>query len=165
MKSLSSISFRALSRLKRFSSWIFCPGKKSQFGSRYLGDISNSKRSTCRPFRVKRKWILALSEVTISKVDDIKIKRIVSPPLYLAFQMPWEISIVILARFHGLKAAWKLSEIQLKLISRTKRAFFSSKGDNIKIKRIVSPFFLPLPLYLAFTPSLFLARFQKRPES
>ena len=39
----------------------------------------------------------------------------------------------------------------------TKRA---SKGDDIKIKRIVSPFFLPLPLYLAFTAllSLFLAR-------
>ena len=42
--------------------------------------------------------------------------------------------------------------------------FFSpetiSKGDDIKIKRIVSLFFLPLPLYLAFTAvlSLFLAR-------
>ena len=41
----------------------------------------------------------------------------------------------------------------------TKRAlFFSpetiSKGDDIKIKRIVSPFFLPLPLYLAFTAVL-----------
>ena len=36
-----------------------------------------------------------------------------------------------------------------------------SKGDDIKIKRVVSPFFLPLPLYLAFTAvlSLFLARF------
>ena len=51
------------------------------------------------------------------------------------------------------------------LISLTKRAsfFFSpgdSKGDDIKIKRIVSPFFLPLPLYLAFIAvlSLFLAR-------
>ena len=33
--------------------------------------------------------------------------------------------------------------------------------DDIKIKRIVSPFFLPLPLYLAFTAvlCLFLARF------
>ena len=44
-------------------------------------------------------------------------------------------------------------------------AFFSpetiSKGDDIKIKRIVSLFFLPLPLYLAFTAvlSLFLAHF------
>ena len=43
--------------------------------------------------------------------------------------------------------------------------FFSpeaiSKGDDIKIKRKVSLFFLPLPLYLAFTAvlSLFLARF------
>ena len=53
----------------------------------------------------------------------------------------------------------------MKLISRTKRAFFFSpetisKGDDIKIKRIVSPFFLPLPLYLASTAvlSLFLAR-------
>ena len=53
------------------------------------------------------------------------------------------------------------------LISLTKRAsvFFSpetiSKWDDIKIKRIVSPFFLPLPVYLAFTAalSLFLARF------
>ena len=45
------------------------------------------------------------------------------------------------------------------------RRFFSrlklQLGDDIKIKRIVSPFFLPLPLYLAFTAvlSLFLARF------
>ena len=52
------------------------------------------------------------------------------------------------------------------MISHTKRAFFSRqklspKVDDIKIKRIVSPFFLPLPLYLAFTAvlSLFLARF------
>ena len=52
--------------------------------------------------------------------------------------------------------------------SRTIRSgrFFSSsetisKVDDIKIKRIVSPFFLPLLLYLAFTAvlSLFLARF------
>ena len=37
----------------------------------------------------------------------------------------------------------------------------NSKEDDIKIKRIVSLFFLPLPLYLAFTDvlSLFLARF------
>ena len=37
-----------------------------------------------------------------------------------------------------------------------------SKGDDIKITRIVSPFFLPLPLYLAFTAvlSLIFARFQ-----
>ena len=53
------------------------------------------------------------------------------------------------------------------LISRTilRGRFFSpetiSKGDDIKIKRIVSPFFFPLPLDLAFTAvlSLFLARF------
>ena len=49
------------------------------------------------------------------------------------------------------------------LISRTilSGRFFLAKGDDIKIKRIVSPFFLPLPLYLAFTAvlSLFLARF------
>ena len=44
-------------------------------------------------------------------------------------------------------------------------SFFSSetisKEDDRKIKRIVSAFFLPLPLYLAFTAvlSLFLARF------
>ena len=43
--------------------------------------------------------------------------------------------------------------------------FFSpetiSKGDDVKIKRIVSLFSLPLPLYLAFTAvlSLFLACF------
>ena len=37
----------------------------------------------------------------------------------------------------------------------------STKRDDIEIKRIVSLFFLPLPLYLAFTAvlSLFLARF------
>ena len=29
-----------------------------------------------------------------------------------------------------------------------------SKEDDIKIKRIVSPFFLPLPLYLALTAVL-----------
>ena len=53
------------------------------------------------------------------------------------------------------------------LKSLTKRASFLfspetpiSKGDDIKIKRIVSPFFFPLPLHLAFTAilSLFLAR-------
>ena len=83
-------------------------------------------------------------------------------PLYLAFTA---VLSLFLARLHGLKAASKFSEIQVKLISRTKRAFFFSpetisKGDDIKIKRIVSPFFLPLPLYLAFTAvlSLFLAR-------
>ena len=107
------------------------------------------------------------SPETISKVDDIKIKRIVSPfflplPLYLAFTA---VLSLFLVRLHGLKAAWKFSEIQVKLISHTKRAFFFSpetisKVDDIKIKRIVSPFFLPLPLYLAFTAvlSLFLAR-------
>ena len=47
--------------------------------------------------------------------------------------------------------------------SRPKRAFFlirNSKGDNIKIKRKVSPFFLPLPVYLPFITllSLFFAR-------
>ena len=53
----------------------------------------------------------------------------------------------------------------MKLISGTKRAFFPrqklSKGDDIKIKRIVSSFFFPLPVYLAFIAilSLFFARF------
>ena len=58
------------------------------------------------------------------------------------------------------------------LISHTKRAFFPrQKGDDIKIKRIVSPFFLPLPVYLAFIAvlSLFFARFHglkaQRPKS
>ena len=53
------------------------------------------------------------------------------------------------------------------LISHTKRAFFPrqklqiSKGDDIKIKRIVSPLFLLLPVYLAFIAvlPLFFARF------
>ena len=119
--------------------------------------------------RTKRASFFFFSPETISKGDDIKIKRIVSPfffplPLYLAFTA---VLSLFLARLHGLKAALKFCEIHLKLISRTKRAsffFFSpetiSKGDDIKIKRIVSPFFFPLPLYLAFTAvlSLFLAR-------
>ena len=33
------------------------------------------------------------------------------------------------------------------MISHTERA---SKGDDIKIKRLVSLFFFPLPVYLAF---------------
>ena len=72
-------------------------------------------------------WYCTLSErFFLAKGDDIKIKRIVSLfflplPVYLAF-----IAVLSLffARLHGLKAAWKLSEIQVKLISRTKRAFF-----------------------------------------
>ena len=68
----------------------------------------------------------------------------------------------ILAR----KYVWIYENEAKGLKSLTKRAsFFSSpetisKGDDIKIKTIVSPFFLPLPLYLAFTAllSLFLAR-------
>ena len=50
------------------------------------------------------------------------------------------------------------------LISHTKRVVFPrqklSKVDDIKIKRIVGPFFLPLPVYLAFiaVPSLVFAR-------
>ena len=42
-----------------------------------------------------------------------------------------------------------------------------SKGDDIKIKRTVSPFFLPLRLYLALTAvlSLFIARFHGLEEA
>ena len=126
--------------------------------------------------RTKRASFFFFSPETISKGDDIKIKRIVSPfffplPLYLAFTA---VLSLFLARLHGLKAALKFCEIHLKLISRTKRAsffFFSpetiSKGDDIKIKRTVSPFFFPLPLYLAFTAvlSLFLARFHGLEEA
>ena len=52
----------------------------------------------------------------------------------------------------------------LKLLTKRASEFFSpetiSTGDDIKMKRIVIPFSLPLPLYLAFTAvlSLFLAR-------
>ena len=53
------------------------------------------------------------------------------------------------------------------LISRPKRAFFFfwpetiSKGEDIKIKRIVNPFFVLLPVCIPFIAvlSLFLARF------
>ena len=60
---------------------------------------------------------------------------------------------------------WIYENEAKRLISCTKRAsvFFlaRNKGDDIKIKRIVGPFFLPLPCYLAFTAvlSLCLAHF------
>ena len=53
----------------------------------------------------------------------------------------------------------------MKSLIKRASVFFSpetiSKGDDIKIKRIVKPFFLPLPLYRAFTAllSLFLCPF------
>ena len=58
---------------------------------------------------------------------------------------------------------WIFKNGAKELNSRLKRAFFfppetTSKDDDIKIKRRVSPFSLPLPLYLPFTAvlSLFL---------
>ena len=53
-----------------------------------------------------------------------------------------------------LKTVWKNSTRALS------RRFFFSKVDDIKIKRKVSAFFLPLPLYLPFITlhSLFFAR-------
>ena len=58
---------------------------------------------------------------------------------------------------------WTYENDAKELKSRPKLAFFlirNSKGDNIKIKRKVSPFFLPLPIYLPFITilSLFFAR-------
>ena len=65
--------------------------------------------------------VVFFSPETISKVDDIKIKRKVSPfflllPVYLPF-----IAVLSLffARLHGLKAALTFSEIEVKLISGT----------------------------------------------
>ena len=55
---------------------------------------------------------------------------------------------------------WIYKNDAKELKSRPKRAFFLSKVDDIKVKRKVSPFFLPLPVYLPFTAllSLFFAR-------
>ena len=61
----------------------------------------------------------------------------------------------------------------MKLISLPKGAFFSrqgrEKGDDIKIKRNISPFFFLLPVYLSFIAilSLFFAVYMAwgRPKS
>ena len=38
---------------------------------------------------------------------------------------PWSL---FFARLHGLKTAWKLSEIEVKLLSRTKRRYFLARN-------------------------------------
>ena len=72
-----------------------------------------------------------------------------------------------MTRFTKYMYVWIYENEAKALISHTKRVFFFfsretiSKGDDIKIKRIVSPFFFLLAAYLAFIAvrSLFLPVF------
>ena len=62
--------------------------------------------------------------------------------------------------FRGNNYVWIYENGAVKLKSRPKLAFFSRqklslKVDDIKIKRKVSPFFFPLPVYLPFIFSIF----------